>query len=373
MKKNEPLHLDKALNAFDFGGEVTGAVRYGSGHVNDTFAVYVQKEDGSPLRFILQRINTRVFKNPEALMENITGVTKYLKNIKLQNSSSPEKILQVIPTKEGKSFYTDPNHEAWRVYNFIEDTVCLQSVEKPEQFYNAAESFGLFLRELEDYPAETLHEIIPKFHDTRDRFKKFKSALQTDPLSRCQNVQREIEFVLQRESDCSYLMNLLEAGKLPLRVTHNDTKLNNILLNPLTGKGECIIDLDTIMPGLSVHDFGDAIRFGANTAAEDETDLDKVSFSLDLFETYVKGYLSAAGKTLTPMEIECLPWGAKLMTLECGMRFLTDYLEGDIYFKTHRENHNLDRCRTQFKLAEDIEKHFKQMKDIISQSAFLFS
>ncbi len=368
MKKNQTLQIDEALQAFDFGGEVAGAVRYGSGHVNDTFAVYVQKEDGSPLRFILQRINTSVFKNPHALMENIVGVTEYLKKIKLEDSkTNPQKILYVLKTKQGEPFYQDIDGQAWRVYNFIEDTICLQSVEKPEQFYNAAQSFGLFLRELEGYPAETLHETIPHFHDTRNRFINFKEALVADTLSRAKNIQSEIDFVLQRESDCSYLMKLLDAGKLPLRVTHNDTKLNNILLNPQTGKGECIIDLDTIMPGLALNDFGDSIRFGANTAAEDETNLSKVSLSLELFEAYTRGYLSAAGNVLTPMEIQCLPWGAKLMTLECGMRFLTDYLEGDTYFKIHREHHNLDRCRTQFKLVTEIEKHFTEMQEIIAK------
>ena len=368
MKNEQILKLDEALQAFDFGGEVAGAVRYGSGHVNDTFAVYIQKEDGSPLRFILQRINTKVFKDPNALMENIVGVTEYLKQMKMQDPAIPaDKILSVLKTKTGESFFKDSDGEAWRVYNFIEDTICLQSVEKPEQFYNAAKSFGLFIRQLEGYPAKTLHETIRKFHDTRDRFANFKDAVKADKLSRAQNVHAEIDFVLQRESDCSYLMDLLEEGKLPLRVTHNDTKLNNILLNPETGEGECIIDLDTIMPGLALNDFGDSIRFGANAASEDETDLGKVVLNLELFEAYTRGYLSVAGDVLSPLEIECLPWGAKLMTLECGMRFLTDYLDGDVYFKIHRENHNLDRCRTQFKLVTEMESHFHEMQEIVQK------
>lgn len=368
MDNKQDLKLDEALQGFDFGGEVAGAVRYGSGHVNDTFAVYVQKPDGSPRRFILQKINTRVFKDPQALMENIVGVTDYLKQIKLKDPAFPkEKILYVLRTKQGEAFFRDSVGGAWRVYNFIEDTICLQSVEKPEQFYSAAKSFGLFLRELEGYPAETLHETILKFHDTRSRFKNFKAALEADTQARAKKVRDEIDFVLKREADCGYLMELLEAGKLPLRVTHNDTKLNNILLNPQTGEGECIIDLDTIMPGLALNDFGDSIRFGANAAAEDETDLNKVVLDLELFEAYTRGYLSVAGDVLTPAELECLPWGAKLMTLECGMRFLTDYLEGDVYFKIHRENHNLDRCRTQFKLVSEIEKHFGEMQRIVQK------
>lgn len=362
------MKLDEVLKGFEFNGEIVGAVRYGSGHVNDTFAVYVQEANGNPKQFILQKINTSTFKNPKELMENIVGVTEYLKKIIIQNGGDPSReTLSVIKTKKGENFYTDSSGGAWRAYDFIENTICLQSVDDPTYFYNAAKSFGSFMRRLEGYPAENLHETILHFHDTRDRFKNFMSALNNDKMDRAKEVKQEIDFVLSREKDCSYLMNMLDEGRLPLRVTHNDTKLNNILLNPMTSEGECIIDLDTIMPGLSLNDFGDAIRFGANTGAEDERDLTKVHLDLNLFDIYTKGYCEAAGVVLTTFEKECMPWGAKLMTLECGMRFLTDYLEGDVYFKIDHEGHNFDRCRTQFKLVSEMETHFEEMNLIVKK------
>ena len=253
------------------------------------------------------------------------------------------------------------------MYPFIEGTVCLQSVDKPEQFYESAKAFGHFQRLLSGYDASTLHETIAKFHDTRNRFANFKKALDADACGRAKDVQAEIDFVLAREKDCAVLMDLLEAGKLPLRVTHNDTKLNNILMDKATGTGICVIDLDTVMPGLALNDYGDSIRFGANHSAEDEKDLSKVNFDIELYEIYTKGFMEAAGDALTPAEKEYLPWGAKLMTLECGIRFLTDYLEGDHYFRVHREGQNLDRCRTQFKLVSDMENCWEQMKAIAAK------
>ena len=253
------------------------------------------------------------------------------------------------------------------MHPFVEGTVCLQAVEDPEQFYQSAVAFGNFQRLLAGYDASTLHETIAKFHDTRNRFANFKKALEADACGRARDVQPEIDFVLAREKDCAVLMDQLEAGKLPLRVTHNDTKLNNILMDKKTGTGICVIDLDTVMPGLALNDFGDSIRFGANHCAEDEKDLSKVNFDLDLFEIYTKGFLEAAGDALTAAEKENLPWGAKLMTLECGIRFLTDYLEGDHYFRVHREGQNLDRCRTQFKLVSDMEANWDKMSAIVAK------
>ena len=360
--------LAEALNGFDFGGEIVGAVRYGKGHINDTFCVYTQNEAGDCVRFILQRINTNTFTDPDGLMENIVGVTDYLRSIIEQNGgNSARETMTVKRTKEGKYYYRDTQGGCWRVYPFVEGTVCLQKVEKPEQFYESAKAFGRFQQLLAGYDASTLHETIAKFHDTRNRFANFKKALEADVCNRASSVSDEINFVLQHESDCSVLMNLLEEGKLPLRVTHNDTKLNNILMDKATGTGICVIDLDTVMPGLALNDYGDSIRFGANHCAEDETDLSKVNFDLELFEIYTKGFMEAAGDALTSLEKEYLPWGAKLMTLECGIRFLTDYLEGDHYFKTHREGHNLDRCRTQFKLVQDMEANWDAMNAIVKK------
>lgn len=368
MNKTAEEVLQEALAAYDFGGTVAGALRYGEGHINDTFAVYTQKPNGDAERFIMQRINTNTFKNPAGLMENICGVTQHLRNIIAKNGGDTEReTMNVLPTKEGKPYYPDSDNGAWRVYIFVEGTVCLQKVENAEDFYTVAETFGNFQNLLADYPAATLHETIVAFHDTPSRFANFEKALAADKMGRAKDVAAEIAFVQARKADCSVLKDLLTAGKLPLRVTHNDTKLNNVLIDKATGKGICVIDLDTVMPGLSLHDFGDSIRFGANDCAEDEPDLSKVNFSLPLYETFTKGFLSAAGKALTETEKEYLPWGAKLMTLECGMRFLTDYLEGDTYFKTHRPGQNLDRCRTQFKLVQDMENVWAEMHSIVKK------
>ena len=360
--------LAEALTGFDFGGQIVGAVRYGKGHINDTFCVYTQNEEGDCVRFILQRINTDTFTDPDGLMENIVGVTDYLRTIIEKNGGdTARETMTVLRTKEGKYYYRDSRGGCWRVYPFIEGTVCLQSVQEPAQFYESAKAFGRFQRLLAGYDASTLHETIAKFHDTRSRFANFEKALAADCAHRAKDVQPEIDFVLAHKADCAVLMDQLEAGKLPLRVTHNDTKLNNILMDKATGTGICVIDLDTVMPGLALNDYGDSIRFGANHSAEDERDLAKVNFDLELFEIYTKGFMEAAGDALTDAEKENLPWGAKLMTLECGIRFLTDYLEGDHYFKVHREGQNLDRCRTPFKLVRDMEEHWDEMRAIVAK------
>ena len=246
----------------------------------------------------------------------------------------------------------------------MEHTICYQSAETPELFAASGRAFGRFQKLLQNYPADTLYETIPNFHNTEDRLAKLKDAIAADPLGRAASCQPEIQFMLDREADCSVALSALREGKLPLRVTHNDTKLNNVLMDDKTGEGVCIIDLDTVMPGLSINDFGDSIRFGANHCAEDETDLSKVNLDLGLFEAYTQAFLSEAGDALTDAEIEYLPWGAKLMTLECGIRFLTDYLVGDVYFHIAREGHNLDRCRTQCKLVSDMEAHWSELEAI---------
>lgn len=363
------LHRDiitEAANAFELEGKFLGAQSYGGGHINDTFAVACKREDDSIKRYILQRINTKVFQHPVQLMENIVGVTRFVANVIKENGGDPlRETLTVISTKDGNNWYEDSQGGFWRTYHFIEDTLTYNQVENKEDFYNSARAFGNFQMLLADYPAETLHETIPKFHDTVDRFAKFKEALDKDICGRAKNVSREIDFVLNREKDTHVLVDLLKGSKLPLRVTHNDTKLNNVLIDRATGQGICVIDLDTVMPGLSLYDYGDSIRFGATYAAEDEQDLSKVNFDLELFEVYTKGYLEVAGEVLTPCEIENLPMGAKMMTLECGIRFLTDYLSGDTYFRIHREDHNLDRCRTQFKLVSDMEDNWEEMEQVV--------
>lgn len=356
------------LNNFDFGfdGTVTEVSPYGNGHINTTYLVKV--ENGTiQKRFILQRINTQIFKFPEELMRNITLVTKHLKKkIEAVGGNAERETLYVVPTKEGKFYYVDEQGQYYRVYKFIEDTVCFETVSCPNDFYESAVSFGRFQALLADFPAEQLFEVIPAFHNTKSRFQRFCEVVKEDKVGRAASVQEEIRFVMEREALAGELLFLQAEGKLPLRVTHNDTKLNNILLDNETKKGVCVVDLDTVMPGLAVNDFGDSIRFGASTALEDEPDLTKVSCSMELFDIYTKGFIEGCGGRLTLDELKALPLGAKTMTFECGMRFLTDYLEGDVYFKVHRDGHNLDRCRTQFKLVKDMEEKWEQMNQIVA-------
>ena len=367
MSEAEKL-LNEALAAYDFGGQLVGAVRYGSGHINDTFVVHTQPGEDPCRRFILQRISSAAFKHPDEVMANIVGVTSFLgEKIKEAGGNPARETMSVWATKSGENFYTDSEGGAWRVYPFVEDTICLQKAETPELFAASARAFGKFQRMLKDYPADTLYETIPKFHDTEDRLAKLKAAVAADVMGRVKEVGPELKFVQEREADCSVALSALRDGRLPLRVTHNDTKLNNILIDRESGEGICVIDLDTVMPGLAINDFGDSIRFGANHSAEDERDLAKVNFDLELFDVYAAGFLEGAGGALTETELDYLPWGAKLMTLECGIRFLTDYLEGDNYFRIHREGQNLDRCRTQFKLVSDMEAAWDDMKAVVDK------
>lgn len=362
-----PLAMDAVLAAYDFPESVLGVVRYGQGHINDTFCVVCQPQEGDCIRFILQGLSSVAFPHPEELMENMIGITSYLREKIAENGGDTKReTLTLVKTKDGKDFFTDNFGKVWRLTHFVEGTDCFQSAT-PELFEASARAFGCFQNMLQDYPAETLHETIAKFHDTEDRFRKFLNALNADKMSRADSVQEEVQFVLNRKADCSVALQALRDGKLPLRVTHNDTKLNNILIDRATGKGICVIDLDTTMPGLSINDFGDSIRFGANHSAEDEKDLSKVNFDIELYEVYTRGFLEGAQGSLTPAELEYLPWGARLMTLECGIRFLTDYLEGDHYFRIHYPDQNLDRCRTQFKLVRDMEEQFEQMAAIVQK------
>ena len=301
-------------------------------------------------------------------MKNIVLVTEHLtKKIEVAGGNPDRETLCVIPTKEGMPYYVDAEGNYYRVYKFIEDTICYEAVRTPADFYESAVSFGHFQSLLADFPAEQLYEVLPSFHDTKVRFARFCDVVKEDKMGRAASVQEEIRFVMDRADLAGELVTLLAESKLPLRVTHNDTKLNNILMDAETNKGICVIDLDTIMPGLAVNDFGDSIRFGASTALEDEKDLSKVSCSMELFDVYAKGFIEGCGGNLTQEELKALPLGAKTMTFECGMRFLTDYLEGDVYFKVHRDGHNLDRCRTQFKLVQDMEAKWEQMNAIVEK------
>ena len=362
------LTLNEVLEAFDFGAPVVGAVRFGYGHINDTFCVHTQPADDCCRTFILQRMSSAAFHHPEQLMANIVGVTEYLgEKIRLAGGDRSREAMEVIRPRNGETYYTDSEGGAWRVYPFVEGIYCYQTAETPELFEASAHAFGKFQRMLDGYPADTLFETIPHFHDTEDRLAKLKAAIAEDVKGRVAECAAEIAFVMEREADCSVALQALRDGILPLRVTHNDTKLNNVLIDKKTGEGMCVIDLDTTMPGLSINDFGDSIRFGANHSAEDEKDLSKVNFDIDLYRVYARGFLEGAGGTLTQGELDYLPWGAKLMTLECGIRFLTDYLVGDTYFRIHYPEQNLDRCRTQFKLVRDMEEQFDEMAAIIKE------
>ena len=348
----------QVLQAFSLDSKPVSCERYGFGHINVTYLVVTE----SGRRYILQKINNNIFKDVPGLMGNIAAVTKYLR----QQISDPRGVLTLVPTTDGGDYLQYEDGSFWRVYDFLEGSLCLQAPESPEDFYQSAVAFGNFQQQLKDFPAQTLCEVIPNFHNTADRYRIFREALAADVCGRAASVQDEIAFALAREQEAGTLVNMLAEGKLPLRVTHNDTKLNNVMLDEATRKPLCVIDLDTVMPGLSLYDYGDSIRFGAATAPEDEKDLDKMVMDIALFETYTKGFLSAC-PGLTENEREMLPMGAKLMTLECGVRFLTDYLNGDTYFRTHYEGQNLDRCRTQFKLVADMEGKWAEMHRIVKE------
>jgi len=358
--------LGEVLAVYGWEKTVIYCERYGSGHINDTFLVIVN-EGKEEKKYILQRMNHDIFKDITGLMNNVSGVTSYLRNIIIREGGDPEReTLNLVPDMDGKLHYTDSIGCHWREYLFISEATTYNQVEKIEDFYQSAKAFGHFQNLLAGYPVEKLTETIPAFHDTPKRFKDFLLAVEEDICGRADSVREEIAFVMDRKAELGTIMELQRSGQMPYRVTHNDTKLNNIMIDDRSGEAICVIDLDTIMPGASVFDYGDSIRFGANTAAEDETDLSKVTLSLELFEAYTKGFLEGCAGKLTDIEVEMLPMGAKLMTFECGMRFLTDYLQGDTYFKIHREMHNLDRCRCQFALVKDMEEKWSEMTQIVN-------
>ena len=347
--------MEEILRHFTFVGRPVSCGRYGEGHINRTYLVATD----SGRRYIVQRLSRAAFHDIPALMENVAAVTAYL----AARCGDPRESLRLVPTTEGGLWHRDGEGEYWRAYDFIEDSICLQTPETPEDFYQSAVAFGSFQRLLHDFPADTLHETIPNFHNTPDRCRIFRETLAADRMNRAAGVQREIDFVLAREEEAGSLQAMRESGELPLRVTHNDTKLNNVMLDSRTRRALCVIDLDTVMPGLVAYDFGDSIRFGASTAREDERDLDRVGLDLALYRRFTEGFVPACGG-LTAREIETLPLGAKLMTLECGIRFLTDYLDGDRYFSVARPDHNLDRARTQFKLVADTEQKWDEVQSI---------
>lgn len=349
--------MQAILAEFQLNGKVIDCQRYGQGHINETYLAITD----SGRRYILQKINRTAFPNVEELMENIAGVTEFLR----KKSTDPRAAMHIVKTSGGK-FYYQCGEDCWRIYDFVEGTVSLQAPETDRDFYESAVGFGRFISQLADYPAATLHEPIPNFHNTPDRYRIFSEVLKLDPMGRVKNVEKEIAFVLEHKEEMAALQAMLSHGELPLRVTHNDTKLNNVLLDEKTHEAVCVIDLDTVMPGLAAYDFGDSIRFGAASAAEDEKNLELMTIDLRKYETYVQGFVGAC-QDLTEAEFASLALGAKTMTMECGVRFLTDYLDGDHYFAIHREGHNLDRARTQFRLVSEMTKKWDEMRWIVEK------
>ena len=347
--------MQQAIHHFQIMSQPVFCRVFGHGNINYTFLITT--DNGK--QYILQRINTHVFKKPVQLMENVIAVTQHIRS----KVDDPSKVLNFVPALDGKYYYRDERRRYWRCYEFV-GGFCLEAPETDADFYESAVAFGRFQEQLSDFPANTLHETIPNFHNTPDRYRKLHIAMDEDACDRLQYVQREIDFIMEREHEAGTIQRMLESGELPLRVTHNDTKLNNVLLDMKTRKALCVLDLDTVMPGSSLFDFGDSIRFGAATAPEDVQELSRMTLDLHRFEVYTKGYLDGC-HSLTPREIELLPLGAKIITLELAVRFLTDYLESDHYFKTQYSDHNLVRTRAQLRLVQDMEAKWYQMQKII--------
>ena len=361
--------LINAAEQFAFEERPKRIERCKYGHINDTYAVHCQGENGAaPPRYILQRINHHVFQRPDALMENIERVTTFLRDKISDRGGDPEReTLNLIPTRSGRIYHTTPGGDTWRAYTYIPRAQTYQIVRGLEHVYQVARTFGRFQRLLADFPLAQLHDTIPDFHHTPKRLETFKRIVETDPQNRTRSAAAEIEFVEARANEVSVLIELLDQGHLPLRVTHNDTKVDNVLIDDESGEGICVIDLDTVMPGLSLYDFGDFVRSGTNPAAEDEQNLAKVEMNITYFEAIARGYLNETRDYLTTLEKDLLAFSARLITFEIGMRFLTDHLNGDHYFRIHRPGHNLDRCRTQFKMVADMEEKFEEMQEIIER------
>ncbi|MGH7939829.1 MAG: phosphotransferase enzyme family protein [Limisphaerales bacterium] len=360
------MNLEHDLRAvgsrFQIPGVFLNAAPYGNGHINETYAA-VYDQAGTHVRFIVQRINHTIFKNPVALMDNVQRVTSHLGRKSPGQLEQSRRLLALIPTRDGEFFYRDERGNYWRIYNFIEKAKAYDSVESPRQAFEAAKTFGQFQKWLADLPEPRLHDTIPDFHHTPKRFAALEEAIEADSVNRAKLAGREIAFALRRKPICGVLLG----ANLPERVTHNDTKLNNVLLDDATGEGVCVIDLDTVMPGLVLYDFGDMVRTTTSPTTEDEQDLLKVTMQFQMFEALVRGYLVSASEFLTPREKQLLAFSARLITFEIGIRFLADYLAGDTYFKVRRNGHNLDRCRTQFKLVESIERQEEQMIKLVEK------
>lgn len=362
-----PVVLPQVAQAFQLLGRYVEGAPYGSGHINDTFVITMDQA-GRPVRYLLQRINDRVFKNVPALMENIQRVTDHALSAGAKgDASDSRRVLTLVRTREGAAWHQDPHGGFWRCYLFIENARTHDLVENARQAFEAARAFGEFQRMLVDLRGPRLHETIPGFHNTRSRFEALSRAISADRAGRVHAVGAEIEFALARERMAGVVLDLMARGEMPERITHNDTKFNNVMLDDTTSQAVCVIDLDTVMPGSALYDFGDMVRSATNSAAEDEPDASKVTMRMDIFEGLVAGYTASAGVFLNAAERAHLAFAGKLITYEIGLRFLTDHLEGDVYFKTKRQGHNLDRCRTQFALVASIERQEGEMQGLVER------
>ena len=363
MEKKLP-NLKKLIHQFAIYGDFLVGVPFGYGNVNDTYQLTFD-QGGVRLHYILQRINSQVFKNPELVMENVDRVTEHiLSKIKEQHLETKKRTIRLLRTHDGKPFVYDDDGNCWRAYIFVEHARAYEVLETPDQAFKIAAAFGEFQQQLSDMPGGRLHETIPDFHNTPRYFAQLEKALKSDVAGRAAKVSAEVDFLLNRKDEAGTLLRLHDEGAIPERISHNDTKANNILIDDLSGEGVCVIDLDTVMPGLSLYDFGDMVRSGTNPAEEDEVNLDRVGMRFDMYKAFHLGYLQAAGNMLTEAEKELMPFSGKLLAMELASRFLSDYLSGDVYFKTRRPGQNLDRARTQIKLVQSMEGQFSRMIEL---------
>ena len=367
MQGDTSSSLVEIVGRFRVGGSRVSIDASGSGHINDTYVSRIRTEQGL-VRYVHQRINRTVFRSPEQLMDNIVRVTTHIRaKIRALGGDPERRTLTIVPTIDGRSYYRSAEGDYWRTYRFVENARTYDTAQGPDHAYSVGRAFAEFQQMLSDLPGPRLHETIAHFGDTRRRFESFVEALEDDPENRAATARAEIRFAEDREELAAPLVDLLRNNTVPERVIHYDTKINNVLIDDRTGQGICVIDLDTVMPGTALYDFGDSIRLGASRRAEDETDLSVVGLDLDLFEALARGYLEVASAFLTEAELEHLAVSSKLVTFAIGLRFLTDHLAGDVYFKTHRKQHNLERCRAQFAMVRDMESKAERMQAIIDR------
>lgn len=358
------MKIEEIANNFKMNGKVVNIKENNVGNINRTYIITTS--DGS--KYVLQKINTAVFNEPYLLMQNIESVTEYYKTyLKNHNEDTNRGTLSVIKTKNNINLYRTKNDEYYRMYNYVDNAITYDKSENAEMFYNVGKAFGHFVKVLNNYPMDKLSETIPNFHNSKVRLNDFLKDIKNDPCDRVKDVLREIVYIIQRQDELSSIVDLMDKGEIPKRVTHNDTKINNVLIDEKTNKAICVIDLDTVMPGSALYDFGDAIRSGASTTFEDDPNLDNVGINMEYFKKFTEAYLSETKEILTKTEIDNLALSCKIITLELAMRFLNDYINGDTYFKSNYEGHNLVRARNQIKLVDEMEKHFDEMKQIVKE------